>query len=245
MADEKKIQLIKGLLAKARATTGPESDAFAAQATELMARYSVEAAMLEDAPGSEKSELVCKKVRFKAPYIPDKAALFIAIADVFGCKSVWRDADNWNLRGEKILSVYGYQSDFERTHLLFGSLNLHMAGELVNAPGPGYRESRAAYNRSFMAGYTNTVWRRLKAAHAAAAREAAPTATGRGADLVLVDRERAVVAFRDGLTGKLKKRSGRRLSGSGAGAGSRAGARADLGGNRIGQNAGRSSLGSA
>jgi hypothetical protein len=242
MADEKKMQLIKDLLAKARRTDGPESDAFAARATKLMAEYGVEEAMLEEADEGT-GELVCKKVRFRAPYIQDKAGLFTAISFVLGCKNVWHDEDNQYLRGEKILRVYGYASDFERAHLLFGSLNLHMARELVNAPGPQFGESKAAYNRSFMAGYADTVRRRLKSAQEAAARATGPNASGRGADLVLFDRERAVKQFRDGLTGRLRRGSGRRLSGTGGAAGRRAGERADLGGNRLGKNAGRKSLG--
>ena len=243
MADEKKMQLIKSLLEKARRTTGSESEAFAARATALMAQYGVEEAMLEDAAGPDGGELICRRVRFVAPYLADKATLFSSISNVFACKGVWRRADETGKKGERILSVYGYRSDIDRALMLFASLNLHMARELRVAPGPREGEHRATYNRSFMAGYAATVHNRLLMAQREATVEAGPTATGRSADLVLVNRAKRVELFRD-QHGKPGKARVRRYSGSGWDAGDRAGQRADIGGNRIG-NANRNSLGAA
>jgi hypothetical protein len=101
-----------------------------------------------------------------------------------------------------------------------------------------YGDNVAAYRRSWHAGYTHAIGRRLYAAEARAQADATHAQTntagsGRSVALVLADRSVAVTAARDAAYPKLGKARTRQLSGSGTRDSYAAGQRADLGGTRI------------
>ncbi|MDN5749086.1 MAG: DUF2786 domain-containing protein, partial [Pseudonocardia sp.] len=118
------------------------------------------------------------------------------------------------------------------------SLLLQATSQLVRQRPAHAGESVAAYRRSWLHGFAVEVHRRLTAAEAGAAAQAAATprpAGGPSVALVLADRrERVERAYAEAfpVLGRARRSV---LSGSGFGAGTRAGARADLGRGAVGR----------
>ncbi len=227
---------VRKILAKAEdpAATPEEAETYTAKAAELIASYGIDAALLaESRPDSD--VVGDRVVVLDAPYALDKAGLLSGVAVALRCRAVQRtryDAD-----GAKVLSMhlFGYQADLARAEILYTSLLLQAAGQLRRvAPPPG--EHVAAYRRSWLAGFTTAVVRRLHEAERraeAAARPSHAAAGERSVSLVLADRS---VAVRDAVEAEypyLRKAQARSLSGSGGRSGYLAGQRADLGGTRV------------
>ena len=89
-ADDRRLGVIRGLLAKAEATEYPdEAEAFFAKASELIARYAVDEAMLwagADRSGRESPDEL--RLEVHAPYLVQKAVLVGAVATAHGCQTV-------------------------------------------------------------------------------------------------------------------------------------------------------------
>ena len=234
---------IRKILAKAEdpAATPAEAETYTAKAAELMAAYGIDRALLaEESPGSDvvgDRVVVCEP-----PYALDKAALLSSVAFELRCRAV-RRIRYVGPKATKQVSIhlFGYDSDLMRVEILFTSLLLQAQTALVRATPPPW-ETLAAYRRSWLAGFTAAITRRLREAEERA-RRAAESRTGPGAgdtggvrrslDLVLVDRVQAVSAAVDAEYPRLGTARGRRLSGSGGRSGWQAGQRADLGGTRV------------
>jgi hypothetical protein len=171
-----------------------------------------------------------------APYALDKANLLITVGGALRCRSVHRT--HWVL-GDKQHSIhlFGFGADLDRVELLYTSL-LVQAAHALSAEYMPYGDNVAAYRRSWYAGYTHAIGRRLYAAEARAEADATHQQTGtagsgRSVALVLADQSVAVTAARDAAYPKLGKAHTRELSGSGTRDGYAAGQRADLGGTRL------------
>lgn len=221
---------VRKLLAKAEdpACTAAEAAAFTAKATELIARYGVDRALL--AARDPASDLVGDRViELLAPYALDKAGLLAGVATALRCRPVRRRAG----RGFE-LHLFGFASDLERVELLFTSLLVQAAHGLAAAPVPA-GEHPAAFRRSWLAGFTHAVATRLHAAEAAAASGASGTKAADGSPgssvaLVLADRSDRVERRLTEVYPQLRTAAARRLAGSGLSQGAAAGRRADLGG---------------
>jgi hypothetical protein len=139
--------------------------------------------------------------------------------------------------GGKQLSMhlFGYESDLARAELLYTSLLLQASSQLQRTSAPPW-ENVAAYRRSWLAGFTSAVVRRLRDLEARAASEVpgSVSTTGRSVSLVLADRSVAVRSALEQEYPHLRKAQPRSLSGSGGRSGYLAGQRADLGGSRVG-----------
>lgn len=227
---------VRKILAKAEdpAATPEEAETYTAKAAELIAAYGIDAAVLaESRPGSD--VVGDRVVVLDAPYALDKAGLLSGVATAMRCRAVQRTR---YVDGAKQLSLhlFGYRSDLARAEILYTSLLLQAASQLRSAvPLPG--ESVAAYRRSWLAGFTTAVVRRLREAERraeAAARPDHPAAEGRSVSLVLADRSVAVRRAVESEYPYLSKAQARQLSGSGGRSGYLAGQRADLGGTRVG-----------
>jgi hypothetical protein len=180
-----------------------------------------------------------------APYALDKAGLLSSVAFALRCRAV-RRVRHVGPRATKQVSIhlFGFDSDLLRVEILFTSLLMQAQSALVRVDAPPW-ESLAAYRRSWLAGFTPAVTRRLQEAEERAAREAQATrdgsrdgsAGGAGPDgsgqrsvaLVLVDHGSRVEAAMDAEYPHLRTASSRQLSGSGGRSGWQAGQRADLG----------------
>ena len=233
---EQMLAKVRKLLAKAEdpAATAGEAETYNAKAAELMAAYGIDRALL--AASDPDSDVVGDRVVvLDAPYARDKATLLSGIAHELRCRSVLRTRYPG---GAKELSVhlFGYDSDLLRTDVLFTSLLVQASCGMAGVVVP-MGESVAAFRRSWLAGFTSAVVRRLEEAETRAARQAEPqgpaAATQTSLALVLADRS---VAVADALTRQYPRlRTGRRraLSGSGMAEGWAAGQRADIGGGRL------------
>jgi hypothetical protein len=230
------LERVRKLLAQAEdpAVTEAEAEAFNAKAAELIAKYGIEQAVLAHA-GAARDEIDQREVLLRNPYRRDKGQLLACVADPLRCRTVHYPAQRGTTSGRAV--VFGHRSDLERVEILFTSLLLQATRQLVQAR-PGWShggQSIAAYRRSWLAGFTAAVHRRLTAAEQQAAEvgPGGPGAGGPGTALVLADRSARVErAFAEAFPG-LRSARRRELSGSGLGAGYRAGSRADLGATRL------------
>jgi hypothetical protein len=234
---------IRALLAKAEATEFPEeAETLTAKASELMAKYGIEQAMLADADPTSDPIGDHDRIWMDAPYTRDKAYLLNSVAHALGCRTI---IHSWK-GGKAAVTMFGFQSDRERAELLFTSLLVQAAHALAVTPVPP-GEGKAAYRRSWFQGYSSAIYWRLKKAEDAARERASAdderVASGRSTALVLADRGVQVERAWAERAAGMKKSSARRLSGSGTRAGYAAGQRADLGGRRV-QDQGRRALGS-
>ncbi|MFH8407243.1 DUF2786 domain-containing protein [Streptomyces sp. NPDC018019] len=230
---------VRALLRKAedQAATEEESRAFLAKATELMAKYGIEQAMLEalDRPAGP----VDKVVEVHPPYAKEARRLLSWIAGAMRCRSVYPGGKANCHR----VHLFGFESDIQAGEVLFTSLRLQMldgadrADRLHRPPG----EDARAYKRSWMLGFIREVTDRVKAAQEAARaaaeheQEAAEGGdrTGRTVALVLADRSTMVDARLNDSYPKLSKARPTKFKGTGYRQGRVDGQRADIGGPTI------------
>ncbi|MBX7553817.1 DUF2786 domain-containing protein [Streptomyces sp. NPDC004232] len=150
---------IRALLAKAEATGYPEeAEALSAKAQELMARHSVDEALLAaeapapDAPGA------CR-IGVEPPYEQAKAVLLDAVAGANHCRSVWNEPLGFS-------TVVGFEADLEAVELLYTSLLVqatHAMARAEAAQRAGGRKRTKTFRQSFLAAYAHRVGDRLAA----------------------------------------------------------------------------------
>ncbi|MGW5760352.1 DUF2786 domain-containing protein [Streptomyces tendae] len=183
---------IRALLAKAEATGYPEeAEALSAKAQELMARHSVDGALLAaQAQGSATSPDVpgACRIGVEPPYEQAKAVLLNAVADANHCRAVWNEPFGFS-------TVVGFEADLEAVELLYTSLLVQAEAAMTKAEAgqrAGGRKRTKTFRQSFLAAYAHRAGTRLRAA-AEAATEAATTGAADANLLpVLASREVAV-----------------------------------------------------
>ncbi|MDG5801139.1 DUF2786 domain-containing protein [Streptomyces ossamyceticus] len=161
---------IRALLAKAEATDFPEeAEALSGKAQELMARHSIDEALLaarthaKDAPGA------CR-IGVDAPYETAKAVLLDAVARANRCEAVWNESFGFS-------TVVGFEADLESVELLYTSLLVQATTAMTKAEAAqrkGGRKRTKTFRQSFLAAYAHRIGDRL-----AAAAEAEVERTGR------------------------------------------------------------------
>ncbi|WP_177240048.1 DUF2786 domain-containing protein [Streptomyces monashensis] len=150
---------IRALLAKAEATGYPEeAEALSAKAQELMARHSVDEALLAaeapapDAPGA------CR-IGVEPPYEQAKAVLLDAVAGANHCRAVWNEPLGFS-------TVVGFEADLETVELLYTSLLVQATHAMAGAEAAqraGGRKRTKTFRQSFLAAYAHRVGDRLAA----------------------------------------------------------------------------------
>ncbi|MEU6365443.1 DUF2786 domain-containing protein [Streptomyces sp. NPDC046931] len=151
---------VRALLAKAEATGFPEeAEALSAKAQELMARHSIDEALLaarahtEDAPGA------CR-IGVDPPYETAKAVLLDAVAAVNRCRAVWHEPFGFS-------TVIGFEPDLEAVELLYTSLLVQATAAMTKAEAAqreGGRKRTKTFRQSFVAAYAHRIGDRLRAA---------------------------------------------------------------------------------
>ncbi|MFH9295819.1 DUF2786 domain-containing protein [Streptomyces sp. NPDC017520] len=230
-----KLETIRALLAKAEDPRTPEAEAELARkrAFEMMAKYGVEQAMLNDAnPASDAP--TDRKIVLDNPWAMERVRLINRIALALGCELIHLGRDGSG--PARRVHIFGYASDLQRVELLYTSLLLQMNSGLAAQsvpPGQGAR----AWRRSWLLGFINRVGDRIEEAERGARDEARgeTTATGRSAALVLADRKAVVSRSYQQAYPRARKGGTTTMTGNGYGAGWTAGSRADIGGKRIGR----------
>lgn len=226
---------VRKLLAKAEdpAASPAEAETYTAKAAQLIADYGIDAALLSaDDPGSDR--VADRVIDLEAPYARDKAQLLCDVANRLRCRAVLRTRPALSGPTEHSVHLFGHESDLTRSELLFTSLLMQAGQRLARTPVPAW-EHKAAFRRSWQAGFRMSVSRRLAEAEALAesAATARTSAAGRSTGLVLADRAQEVdQALRDAYPSARQARA-RSLSGSGLRDGYLAGEQADLGGTRL------------
>ena len=241
-----RLATIRALLAKAEATTfAAEAEAFTAKASELMARYALDEAMVwATSPGDGGTPTEIRLVIHR-PFTAQKAVLVNAVANAYGCQALrlGRIGDG----NVEHMSVIGFPSDLSLVETLVTSLFLQLTSAMTApVPGPAGRPASqvAAWRRSFIMGFTATITERLLADRARATADtdrdratgAATGANERSAQLVLRDRSAAVDdEFRQRYPRIRTSRVSSGTSEAGRRAGTTAGRTADLGARRLGR----------
>ena len=222
--DEKALRVIRGLLAKAEATTfEAEAEAFTSKAQELMTRHSIDAAVVAQATDGTRlaAGVVSRRVHIDNPYADEKATFLSAIADVNGAKSVW-------LPHAGLCTVVGFPVDLQLTDLLFTSLLVQATRASAAATAANRSLSTASFRRAFLVSFAHRIAERLEAARAHVATQAA-LQYGESLLPVLASREAAVEAAYTEAFPNASPMRGRSLDAAGWHAGRAAADRADIG----------------
>lgn len=199
-ADDRMLGRIRALLAKAESTEfAEEAEALSARAQELMAKYSIDHALLA-AQSGEREEPDGRRIPVDGPYEEPKATLLNVIALANRCRAVWS-------KDVGLMTVVGFPADLNAVELLFTSLLVQANTAMLRAGGKRDEFGRSrtrAFRQSFLVSYAIRIGERLEEATAHATAEAADElaaaerdgggAVRSGADLVpfLAAREQAV-----------------------------------------------------
>ncbi|MFI1359665.1 DUF2786 domain-containing protein [Streptomyces sp. NPDC020898] len=181
---------IRALLAKAEATGFPEeAEALSAKAQELMARHSIDEALLAAGAPAADAPRACR-LGVDAPYEEAKAVLLHAVADANRCRAVWNEALGFS-------TVVGFEPDLEAVELLYTSLLVQATAAMTKAEAAQRARGRKrtkTFRQSFLAAYAHKTGTRLAAAVAA---ETAATQSTTALLPVLATRDLAVTAHVD------------------------------------------------
>ena len=199
-ADDRMLGKIRALLAKAESTEfAEEAEALSARAQELMAKYSIDHALLA-AQSGEREEPSGRRIPVDSPYDEPKGTLLNVIALANRCRAVWS-------KDVGLMTVVGFPADLNAVELLFTSLLVQANTAMLRAGGKKDEFGRSrtrAFRQSFLVSYAIRIGERLEEATAHATAEAVDElaaverdsagAVSSGTDLVpfLAARQRAV-----------------------------------------------------
>ena len=212
-ADERLLGKIRALLAKAESTEfAEEAEALSARAQELMAKYSIDHALLA-AESGRKEEPGGRRIAVDNPYEAPKASLLQTVAQANRCRVVWS-------KELGLVTVIGFPADLDAVELLFTSLLVQANSAMLRAGTKQDAHGRSrtrVFRQSFLVSYAIRIGERLSAAsdHAeqqAVAEQAVQQQTGAsagGKDLVpfLAARHQAVDDAVDAMFGDTLTRS--------------------------------------
>ncbi|MCX4448429.1 DUF2786 domain-containing protein [Streptomyces sp. NBC_01789] len=180
---------IRALLAKAEATGYPEeAEALTTKAQELMARHSIDEAVLAARTHGDRTPGACR-IGVDAPYETAKAILLDAVASANRCRAVWNSDLGFT-------TVVGFEADLEAVELLHTSLLVQGTAAMTRAEAgqrAGGRKRTKTFRQSFLMAYAQRLGSRLADGTARVTAEAESDATADAALLpVLAARDLAV-----------------------------------------------------
>lgn len=182
--DQRMLGKVRALLAKAESTDFPEeAEALSARAQQLMARHSIDRALLA-AEAGEADGTSGRRVAVDNPYDAPKAVLLTVVADANGCRAVWH-------RELGFATVLGFPADLAAVEMLFTSLLVQATSAMVHA-GPRRDARGRSRTRSFRHAFLNAYAARVGERLREAADQAAADAGGKDLLPVLAARDRAV-----------------------------------------------------
>ncbi|MBL8930328.1 MAG: DUF2786 domain-containing protein [Kineosporiaceae bacterium] len=200
--DERILSRVRALLAKAESTPcAAEAETFTAGAQALMARHSIDTALLaaaDAAAGGSTEEPVAQRIGIDAPYEQAKMLLLVVVAGPNRCRTAWSQPFGF-------ATVVGHPGDLAAVETLFTSLLVQAMAALGREGSRSDRYGRSrtrAFRSSFLTSYAHRIGERLTEV-ASAETEAAAADVSRtgGRDLVpvLQHREEAVEAAFEAL----------------------------------------------
>ncbi|MDX2706741.1 DUF2786 domain-containing protein [Streptomyces sp. PA03-6a] len=202
------LRRIRALLAKAESTAFPEeAEALSAKAQHLMARHSVDEALVAGtAPGGGGPGT--RRIGVERPYEAPKALLLDAVAAANRCRAVWSAEFGFS-------TVVGWEADLEAVEVLYTSLLVQAEAAMRGggAPGPATRrpgrrggkggarggDLSRDFRESFLIAYAGRIGERLAAAARDATEEAAEAGGSTEVLPVLAAREVAVGRAADAM----------------------------------------------
>lgn len=196
--DPRMLSKIRALLSKAEASTfTEEADAFTSKAQDLMTRYAIDEALLEDSAGH--GDVLTRRIHIENPYAQAKVQLLSTVGGINRVRVIWDDHHG-------MATAVGMAIDLELVEMLFTSLLVQATRALTDAGNSrtteGYQSGRLnrspSFRRAFLLAYANRIGERLEVAGTAASSEAT---SSHGAELVpvLARRTKAVDATFDRL----------------------------------------------
>ncbi|MFC5000686.1 DUF2786 domain-containing protein [Dactylosporangium cerinum] len=155
--DRGQLDRIRALLAKAESTNFPEeAETYTAKAQELMARHSIDYALLSVDVGG-RDEPVGRRVAVDNPYGAPEVLLLDAVARANRCRSVWSGEFGF-------VTVLGFPSDVDGVEMLFTSPLVQATGAMVAAGSrrdASGRSSTRSFRQSFLTAYAQRIGERL------------------------------------------------------------------------------------
>ncbi len=152
------LERVRALLAKAESTTFPEeAEALAAKAQELMARHSIDQAMLHSGGDGGGDAVVGWRIGIDDPYAVAKSSLLDRIATANGCRAVWS-------KNMAFSTIFGTRDDLEMVEILFTSLLVQATEAMVRAGPAKDRSGRSrtrSFRQSFLLAYADRIGERL------------------------------------------------------------------------------------
>ncbi|GAA2640001.1 DUF2786 domain-containing protein [Actinomadura fulvescens] len=207
-ADQRMLGKVRALLAKAESTEFPEeAEALSTRAQELMARYSIDHALLaaETGMGSEPGG---RRIPVDNPYDSPKAVLLTVVAEANRCRAVWH-------RELGFSTVLGFPSDLAAVEMLFTSLLVQATTAMVHTgtrtDARGKSRTRS-FRHAFLNAYAARIGERLRGATGEATTRAAAEADGKDLLPVLAARDRAVEEAVDTMFPNLTRGRARAVS---------------------------------
>jgi uncharacterized protein DUF2786 len=188
-ADQRMLDKIRALLAKAEGTEFPEeAEALTARAQQLMARHSIDHALLAARVGGDQETPGGRRLPIDNPYESSKAVLLTSVARANRCRAIWSKPLGFS-------TVLGFPADVDAVELLFTSLLVQANTALVHEGskrGPGGRSRTRSFRHAFLASYAVRIGERLGEAAGDAERQAVTEVPGTDLLPVLAAREQAV-----------------------------------------------------
>jgi hypothetical protein len=182
--DQRMLGRVRALLAKAESTEYPEeAEALSARAQELMARHSIDNALLAAETGRTGGP-AGRRIPVDNPYDAPKAVLLTVVADANRCRAVWH-------RELGFSTVLGFPADLAAVEMMFTSLLVQSTSAMVHA-GPRRDALGRSRTRSFRHAFLNAYAARIGERLREAADRAAAGAGGKDLLPVLAARDRAV-----------------------------------------------------
>lgn len=202
-----------------------ERDAAMAQATRIMAKYSLTENMLEFEAGTPQS-VESLVIHIKNPYAAKKEIIVNTVASAFGCTAVKIDKS-------VMIRIFGFPGDLEKIQYLYNSVIVQLFVGLSQVDCPPW-ENGKTFRNSWVNGFITTVGKRITTTIRKAADEVRTESTGM--DLMLRNRMQMIKFEVSKAYPDLKSRSYHFSSNSTLGyrMGTEAGKNADIGQTRIG-----------
>ncbi|WP_186526360.1 DUF2786 domain-containing protein [Leekyejoonella antrihumi] len=158
--DERILSRVRALLAKAESTTfEAEAETFTAGAQALMARHSIDAALLAATHQRDADAPQARRIGVDAPYEAPKALLLTEVAEANRCRTVWSKELGF-------VTVLGFETDLDAVETLFTSLLVQVTSALSREGTRTYRNGQSrtrTFRQSFLSAFARRIGERLQA----------------------------------------------------------------------------------
>ncbi len=202
-ADQRQLDRVRALLAKAESTTfDAEAEALTAKAQELIARYSLDQALVSTAAGDAGARPIGTRIWIDDPYTEPKSSLAARVADANRCSCVWDPS-------LRFVTLFGFDHDVAAVELLYTSLLAQATTSMIRhgsvQDNTGQSRTRS-FRRSFLQGFAHRIGIRLQ--EVTAAEEQAAVASSASLLPVLAGRQEQVDrAFQDAFPDVVYRRT--------------------------------------